>query len=140
MEKQINTCEELFSHTFTLRKKVNNLPVILATMQLLSDSGFNCFFTITGERTIPNEKPRWLEIHLYERSSKHSTLTFARLLKSAPTVEDEKAISNINFAISLNAKIMFNHSLDRNQIIINVFSPTNEQNQKSILEYFNLDK
>ena len=130
--------EEIFSYTFTLRKKVVNLPVILATMQLLSDSGFNCFFAITGERTIPNEKPRWLEIHLYERSSKHSTLTLSRLLKSAPTVEDEKAISNINFAISLNAKIMFNHSLDRNQIKIEAFSPEDDKKKNSILEYLNM--
>lgn len=139
MEKQINTCEKLFSHTFTLRKKVANLHVILATMQLLSDSGFNCFFAITGERTISEKKPRWLEIHLYERSSKHSTLTFSRLLASAPTVEEEKAISNINFAISLDAKIMFNYSLDRTQVIVDVFSPDNEQNKKTILDYFNLN-
>ena len=39
--------EKIFSYTFTLRKKFVNLPTVLSTMQVLKDSGLNCFLEVT---------------------------------------------------------------------------------------------
>lgn len=135
-----HTEEEIFSYTFTLRKRIFNLPVIVSTMQILKDSGFNCFIAITGEAMSGKEKQksRWLEIHLYERSCKHSTLTFSRLLSTVPSIEDEQSVSKINFAISLNSKVEFGYSYNRNEISIKLFAPDDTSKKSSVLEYFNL--
>lgn len=128
--------EKIFSYTFTLRKKFVDLPIVLSTMQVLKDRGLNCFLEVTAEMMSKN-KPRWLKIHIYERSSTNSTITFSRLLASVATDEDKKAISNINFAFSHDAELMFSCSFDRTKIIVDVFSDNSKKG--TILEYFNLN-
>lgn len=134
--QQLETMEEkklLFSYTFILRKRVNDLPTIISTMRTLVQSDYLCFMSLTGLNS------RWLEIHLYERNVEHSTLTFSRLIKSAsPRAEDISAVSIVDFAVSHDADIDFKYTNECNRITVQIFAPSDIKQEKTIVDYMQL--
>lgn len=125
--------EELFSFNFILRKRVNEFDSIVSALQTLEDSGYSCFMTLTGYNS------RCLEVHLYENSTEHSTLTFCKLLKSTtPSAEEISAVSKVNFSISHNAKLLFECNSKFTQLTVKVLAPTDELQKKAIIDNLSL--